>query len=105
MCRSNPIQLNQIERLWKMDLIPEKPGIGVSTSKEDRLALISMNKSKRLVGGHYQLALPWKPGAPNFDNNWTVAEARLNSLKKRLDKNPELRQNYTAVIEDYLAKG
>ena len=88
-----------------MDLIPEKPGIGVSTSKEDRLALIAMNKSKCLVGGHYQLALPWKPGAPNFDDNRTVAEARLNSLKKRLDKNPELRQKYTAVIEDYLAKG
>ena len=52
-----------------MDLIPERPEIGVSTSKEDRLALISMNKSKRLVGGHYQLALPWKPGAPNFDDN------------------------------------
>ena len=52
VCRSNPVQLNQIERLWKMDLILEKPGIGVGTSKEDCLALISMNKSKRLVGGH-----------------------------------------------------
>ena len=42
MCRSDPVQLKQIERLWKMDLIPEKPGIGVSTSKKDRLALISL---------------------------------------------------------------
>ena len=87
-----------------MDLISEKPGIGVGTSKEDRLALISMNKSKRLVGGHYQLVLPWKPGSPSFDDNRTVAEARLNNLKKQLDKNPELRQKYTAIIEDYLAK-
>ena len=80
-------------------------GLEVGTLKEDRLALISMNKSKRLVGGHYQLALPWKPGSPSFDDNRTVAEARLNNLKKRLDKNPELRQKHTAVIEDYLAKG
>ena len=91
MCRSDPVQLNQIERLWKMDLILEKPGIGVGTSKKDRLTLISINKSKRLVGGHYQLVLPWKPGSPSFDDNRTVAEARLNNLKKRLDKNLELR--------------
>ena len=65
-----------------MDLIPEKPGIGVSTSKKNCLALISMNKSKRLVEGHCQLALPWKPGAPNFDNNRTVAEARLNGEER-----------------------
>ena len=70
-----------------MDLIPEKPEFGVSTSKEDRLALTSMNKSKHLVGGHYQLALLWKPGALNFNDNRTIAEARLNSLKKQLDKN------------------
>ena len=34
-----------------------------------------------------------------------AAEAKLNSLKKRLDRNLELRQKYTAVIEGYLAKG
>ena len=47
----------------------------------------------------------WKLGSPSFDDTRTVAEARLNNLKKRLDKNPELKQKYTAVIEDYLAKG
>ena len=41
-----------------MDLIPESPETEVGTSKEDRLTLISMNQSKRLVDDHYQLALP-----------------------------------------------
>ena len=98
-------QSEQIERLWKMDLIPESPETELGTSKEDRLALISMNQSKRLVDGHYQLALPWKPGAPSLDNNRTIAESRLNNLKKRFDKNPDLHENYAAVIHDYLEKG
>ena len=73
-----------------MDLIPESPETEVGTSKEDRLALISMNQSKRLVDGYYQLALPWKPGAPILDNNRTIAESRLNNLKKRFGKNADL---------------
>jgi len=94
----------QIERLWKMDLVPDATNFGTGTSKEDRLALISMKESKLLVDGHYQIALPWKPGAPNLDDNRILAESRLNNLRKRLDKNPEMKQRYTSVIEDYLAK-
>ena len=87
-----------------MDLIPESPETEVGTSKKDRLALIFMNQSKRLVDGHYQLALPWKPGAPSLDYNRTIAESRLINLKKRFDKNPDLHENYVAVIHDYLEK-
>ena len=96
---------DQMERLWQMDLLPDPATSDTGLSKEDKLALNTMKQSIRLVDGHYQIALPWKPGAPNFVNNRCLAELRLNALQKKLDKNLELKQKYTAVVEDYLAKG
>ena len=34
-----------------------------------------------------------------------MAESRLGNLYRRLDKNPELKQKYTTVIEDYITNG
>ena len=55
---SNQILEDQIQKLWRMDLIPDSTNFGAGSSKEDRLALISMNESKGMVDGHYQFALP-----------------------------------------------
>ena len=95
----------EIERLCKMDLIPEASKQDVGLSKEDKLALVKLNESKRFVNGHYQLALPWRPGAPSLNDNRIMVESRLRNLKRQLDKNPSLRQRYAEVIEDYLSKG
>ena len=93
-----------MERFWQMDLLPDPATSDTGLSKEDKLALNTMKQSIRLVDGHYQTALPWKPGAPNFVNNCCLAESRLDVLQKKLDKNLELKQKYTAVVKDYLAK-
>ena len=45
-----------------------------------------MNQSKCLVDGDYQLALPWRLGAPNFNNNHSLAQDYTvckKDLKKR----------------------
>ena len=41
---------------------------------------------------------------PNLPNNKTQAEQRLLSLKKRLVRDPELHQKYSAFMEDLLDK-
>ena len=102
---SNQILEDQIKKLWRMDLIPDSKILGAGSSKEDRLALVSMNESKGMVDGHYQFALPWKPGSPDLEDNRVLAESRLGNLRRRLDKNSELKQKYTTVIEDYVRKG
>lgn len=38
-------------------------------------------------------------------NNRQLAESRLLSLKRRLQKDPEVHQKYKAVIDDHLDKG
>ena len=53
---------------------------GAGSSKENRLTLISMNESNGMVDGHYQFALPWKPGSPDLEDDCVLAESRLGNL-------------------------
>jgi hypothetical protein len=54
----------------------------------------SWEESVTTQNGHYKIALPWKNYPPNLPNNKTQAENRLQLLKKRLNKNPELLEKY-----------
>ena len=74
-------------------------------SKEDKRALHTMEQSVRLCDVHYEAALPWKIFPPNLPNNKTQAKQRLLWLNKRLVRDPELHQKYSAFMEDLLKKG
>ena len=74
-------------------------------SKEDRYALLMMEKSKTIINGHYQVALPWRPGAPYLEDNYEQAKVRLSHLKGRLLKNPMLKERYVDVVSSYISQG
>lgn len=76
-----------------------------SMSSNDKRAFEIMSETAVLKEGHYEIALPWKEDTPYLENNKTVAEHRLRSLKKRLLLNPELLVRYKECIEDLLEKG
>ena len=92
----------QIERLWTIDNVPKR---NIPLSKEDRYALQVMENSKKFENGHYEIALPWRPGSPQLQDNRAQALSRLASLKRRFDKNPELKVKYVSVVESYIANG
>lgn len=66
--------MQQLERFWKNDNAGLIPDCKVSISVEDKKALAVMKSSAKLVGGHYQLALPWREPMPNLPDNWIMAE-------------------------------
>lgn len=68
------------------------------------MALDIMEDSVKLENGHYEIALPWKTYPPNLRNNRTVAERRLELLKKRLRRDPIVHEKYTAFMNDLLSK-
>ena len=74
-------------------------------SKNDRYALKLMQDSKRLIDGHYQLSLPWRPGAPSLKSNYPQALQRLKHLQNRFEKNANLKQLYVQEVEEYVSKG
>ena len=55
--------------------------------------------------GWYQTGLPWKASHPPLQSNEVGSLKRLNSLTKRLEKNPELLEKYDNIIKEQLEDG
>ena len=101
---SDQLLNEQIKCLWKMEELPEKI-IGRGLSKQDRYALKLVSESKEFQKGHYQLALPWRPGAPTLSSNYDYPRNRLARLKKRLEANADLKHMYMNAMNEYITKG
>jgi hypothetical protein len=53
----------------------------------------------------YEVALPWKEHHPPLPSNYELSVRRLTGLLRRLRKDPQLLQEYDAVIRDQIDKG
>ena len=74
-------------------------------SVEDRKAMEIIENTISKVDGHYQIGLLRKHEDPHLPCNRAAAEARLNHLKRRFSRDPDLEAKYRAVIEEYVIKG
>ena len=63
-----------------------------------------MKKECKLVDGHYQLPLPLRNQNVRVPNNRDVALQRKNGLKKRFIKNEKFYSDYSAFMEEVIAK-
>ncbi|XP_078372656.1 uncharacterized protein LOC144656297 [Oculina patagonica] len=97
--------MQQLERFWAVENFGVVPNCKASMSVEDKRALAIMEQSVEIEGGHYQVALPWRQYPPFLPFNRSMAERRLQMLKKRLQQDGELFENYKATMEQYLTKG
>ena len=103
--RADDVLSQQFHHLMHFEF-SESVSEAVSTmSRQDRQALNIYEESARLVGGHYQIAIPWKCHSPDLLNNKPLAELRLNLLRTKLLKVPELYSRYSAFMPDLLSKG
>ena len=55
--------------------------------------------------GHYEIAIRWKCHPPDLPNNKPLVEHRLNLLRKKLLKDPELYSRYSAFMTELVDKG
>ena len=92
----------EIRRMWDLDSI----GIGPEESEDDKM-LDNFNKEIKWNGERYTVKLPWKDTSckETMMNNKTQALSRLNSLSKKLNKNPDMKARYDAVLEDLQKNG
>ena len=102
---NDDILSHQLQRLWNTDFKDLKANEKVLPSVEDERALHVIEKSVKLVNGHFQVALPWRKDPPDIPNDKIMAERRLRSLKNRLAKDTELFIKYTKAMQDYIDKG
>nr|XP_039258906.1 uncharacterized protein LOC120335470 [Styela clava] len=95
----------QIREMWETDFKDISLTPTPTLSREDKYALQLMEDNIKMVDGHYQSPLPWKPGCPEFPNNRDAVMRRTNNLGKRLLKNDVLRDKYCSTMAEFIKKG
>ena len=58
-----------------------------------------------LVGGHYQVPLPFRKDEINLPNNCSQAEKRFACLEIRLSRNPQFKQDFMKSMNELILKG
>lgn len=74
-------------------------------SREDLQFMEMMKNSVKMQDGHYSLRLPFRSDDVVLPNNLSVAKQRCNGLRKRLERNQLLHEEYTHFLSDVLEKG
>ncbi|TPP57117.1 Protein disulfide-isomerase [Fasciola gigantica] len=96
---------SEILKLYETEFGDATHNEKLSHSLEDKVALEIVQGSVTIVEGHYQLSLPWKRNWREIPENRYLAERRLNSLRIRFLKDPNLLSKYTDIMETYERKG
>ncbi|XP_050394219.1 uncharacterized protein LOC126812082 [Patella vulgata] len=98
-----------VENFWKLDDFGSKrlniPERFETESIEDKRASMILDKTTRLINGHYESGLLWKNDNVTLPNNRHQAEDRLRSLKRRFEKDDDFGKVYTKTMTDYIQKG
>ena len=76
-----------------------------SMSLDEQKAVNMLRNSIRKDGKNYTASLPWREEPPALMNNRSMAESRLETLKKRLDKNETMKASYCEIMDEYEMKG
>jgi len=74
-------------------------------SIEDQESLNKMKNSVRLVNGHYSVGMLWKREDPWLPDNRQMAEARLQSLKRKLKRDENFHWKYRDFMDNLVSKG
>ena len=94
----------KVDRFWKL----ESSGIyeqEKSMSVDDRRVLALWDEKVSFSGGHYVLPIPFKSSTLKLPDNQQMAEKRLSSLRRKLEKNKDLHQKYVDGKSDLLEQG
>ena len=93
----------QVEKFWTLD---DTSSLGkVTLSTIDKQVVDQWESGITTDDRNYSLPIPFKQKPPGLPNNRMMAENRLKSLAKRLEKDPALKEKYVASIQESLTKG
>ncbi|XP_070543712.1 uncharacterized protein [Ptychodera flava] len=78
----------------------------VTMSQEDiRFMRIIENSISKETDGFYTMPLPFKRDKPPLPNNKSMAEQRLQYLRRRFKSNPKYRNDYMQFMQDIITAG
>ncbi|XP_058816283.1 uncharacterized protein LOC131679560 [Topomyia yanbarensis] len=97
-----------LQELLRKYFTVEESGLAVTVlpeSTENIRARKLLEQTTTRVGERFETGLLWKNDDPQLPDNYAMAVKRMQSLERKLSKNPELRQNVESQIKDYQNKG
>ena len=89
--------VEEMNKFWELDSIGVLPN---EASVHDKFLDTIRKRDSR-----YEVSLPWKEHQLLLSDNYEVAVSRLNSVLKRLKRNPELFAECNRIIEEQSSKG
>ena len=98
----NDVPDHVFRNLWDLE------AIGVAHDEDDvesDRVLNYFNSSVCMKEGRYEVTLPWKGDCPDLKDNRVSAEARLASLRRRFDRDPQLGERYDDVLHEMEQSG
>ncbi|XP_039435861.1 uncharacterized protein LOC120417766 [Culex pipiens pallens] len=93
---------NAIEKFWLVEELADKQ---LQTNEEQEVEEHFRGTHGRDKSGRFVVQLPFKDTVLELGDNRVQALRRFNLLERRLSRNPELREQYTAFVEEYEALG
>ena len=100
-CEIDDTLYNEVLNWYKVENLPSNKD--VTKSETDKRAADVLESTVEFKEGRYHVGFLWK-NKPNQPNNLPLAFKQLNSLDKRLERDPELLEKYTETIDEDLKK-
>ena len=96
---------HQLRKFWEIDSFGVRAEETVTFTGSEQHAVDKMNETCRRVESGYELGLLWKDDKPQLPNNYETALCRLESVERRLRKDPKLADGYCQATNAYVEKG
>ncbi|XP_042900642.1 uncharacterized protein [Parasteatoda tepidariorum] len=94
--------LFDLKLFWEIEEFPNEK---ICLSEKDNLLIKNFEDSLRFNGERYVCKLMWKDnlGPPlEMDSNYEVAKRRFDSLENKLNKNPEILDQYKQIVSEQI---
>ncbi|XP_028405256.1 uncharacterized protein LOC114527762 [Dendronephthya gigantea] len=95
----------QLRKFWEIDTFGVRVEATTQFTRSDQIVMDMMNETCRKVESGYEMGLLWKVDRPPLPNNFETALSRLESVERRLQKDPKLAEGYCKAINAYVEKG
>lgn len=90
----------QLQAFWEIEEVASRR---ILTADEQLAEETFVRTVRRTEDGKFMVDLPFKPNAmATIGESREIAERRYRALQRRLERNPQLKQSYDAVFEEYL---
>ena len=94
-----------LRRFWDLESIGISEAENPTMSQEEEYAVADFNIGLKFDGQNYEVQLPWRKDDPRLENNYAQAVKRLESIERRLKRDPVKAEAYSAAINQYVEKG